>query len=278
MGKSIILSMNKSDLTLLLVSYDGYGDMWPAFFECKERFWPDCPYPLVLSNNEKAFEARNVRVINCGKEAQWSTRTRIALESIESKYVLFLLEDLFISDRVKTSDLQNAIALMEENNLDYYKIMTFSKICTKNYKGMGYLHEIPASWPYGISLQAAIWNREYFLNLVGGGDYNPWVFEVRRLNDEKKAEDPNALVGVFDDRNIMNICHMVVQGKYLPKAVKFMQNKGVHVDLDSRSVMTWKENVTYILKLAVSEYTDKHPMIRKVIGLIGPKSVVNRNR
>lgn len=270
--------MNNSDLTLLLVSYDGYGDMWPTFFECKEKYWPDCPYQLVLVNNIKAFKKKNVRVINCGRDAQWSMRTRLALESIESKYVLFLLEDFFLSDKVNTTDIQGAINLMEADNLDYYKIMTFSKIKTKNYKRINYLHEIPADWPYGISLQAAIWKRDYFLKMVGTEDYNPWVFEVQRLNDEKRAENPNSIVGVFDDRNILNICHMVVQGKYLPNAIRTMQKKGITIDLKSRNVMSWKESFTYRLKLIVSEFTDKHPKIRRIIGLLGPKSVVNRNR
>lgn len=275
-GKNV--TVMERDLTILLVSYDGYGDMWPAFFECKKKFWPDCPYPLVLANNVKPFVADNTRVINCGKDAQWSTRTRMALESIETKYVLFLLEDLFISDRVLTSSIQDALGLMERDGLDYYKIMTFSKVKTPLYKGVDYLHEIPASWPYGISLQAAIWNREHFLDMVGTEDYNPWFFEVQRLEEEKTTRDPNRLVGVFDDRNILNICHMVVQGKYLPKAVETMQKKGINVDMKSREIMSGRESFVYGLKLFVSEFTDKHPSIRKLIGAIGPKSVVNRNK
>lgn len=269
--------MNDKDLTLLLVSYDGYGDMWPAFFECKEKFWPDCPYPLVLANNQRNYRAHNIRVINCGKDAQWSTRTRLALESVESKYVLFLLEDLFISGVVKTADLQAAIDLMEKDSLYYYKIMTFSKIRTKNYKGIDYLHEIPASWPYGISLQAAIWNREFFLNMVGKNDYNPWVFEVRRLEEEQSSKEPDKIVGVFDDRNILNICHMVVQGKYLPKSLKTIQSKGIHVDTKSRAIMSFYEDIIYSIKLKVSSFTDRHPLIRNLLRIIGPQSVARHN-
>lgn len=266
-----------NELTLLLVSYDGYGDMWPAFFKCKEKFWPDCPYPLVLANNVKPFEAKNIRVINCGNDAQWSTRTRLALQSIESKYVLFLLEDLFMLDQVRTEDIQGAVELMEKDNLDYYKIMTFSKIRTRNYKGIDYLHEIPASWPYGISLQAAIWNREYFLNMVGKEDYNPWVFEVDRLQEEQESADPERVVGVFDDRNILNICHMVVQGKYLPESVSRIEKVGIDVDTTSREIMSWRENTIYSLKTCIAPFTNRHPHIRNFLRAIGPKSVVSQN-
>ena len=261
-----------------MVSYDGYSDMWPTFFECKKKFWKDCPYPMVLANNEKSVDIKDLHVINCGKEAQWSTRTRIALESIESKYVLFLLEDLFISDKVNTEEIQAAIELMEKDNLDYYKIMTFSKIGTRNYKGIQYLHEIPASWPYGISLQAAIWNREYFLEMVGEEDYNPWVFEVDRLEEEENAADPQKVVGVFDDRNIMNICHMVVQGKYLRGAVSRMEKVGVKVDTGARGMMPWKDYLVYSIKELVVPFTDRHPHIRNFLRAIGPESVASKNK
>ena len=264
-------------LTILLVSYDGYSDMWPTFFECKDTFWSDCPYPVVLANNEKDIDIRNVRVINCGKDAQWSTRTRKALESIDTKYVMFLLEDLFISDVVKTEKIERAIDLMDKEGINYYKIMTFSKINTNNFKNYEYLKQIPASLPYGISLQAAIWEKNHFLEMIGAEDYNPWVFEVRRLEDEKNSNEPYKLVGVYDNRNIMNICHMVVQGKFLRKAVKKMLQLGIHVDTNSRKIMSRRENFIYNLKLLVSSYTDKHQAARKILRFVGPASVVNKN-
>lgn len=273
-GKNAVKMNN--ELTLLLVSYDGYSDMWPTFFECKEKFWSDCPYPIVLANNEKDFKAGNLEVINCGKEAQWSTRTRKALENIDTKYVMFLLEDLFISDKVKTEHIEGALDLMDKDSIDYYKIMTFTKFRTPLYKGIDHLHEIPASWPYGISLQAAIWNREYFLEMVGKEDYNPWVFEVNRLEEEENATDPQKVVGVFDDRNILNICHMVVQGKYLRGAVSRMEKVGVKIDTAARGLMPWKDNLIYSIKEIVVPFTDRHPRIRNFLRAIGPESVAGK--
>ncbi len=264
-------------LTVLLVSYDGYGDMWPAFFECKKKFWSDCPYPTVLANNEKSFTAENTVVMNCGRDAQWSMRTRKALEKIDTKYVMFLLEDLFISDNVDTRNVESAISIMEDEGIDYYKIMTFSDIKTKNFKDYDFLKTIPASLPYGISLQASIWNRNFFLKMIGEGNYNPWCFETRRLKEEQTTKEPNKLIGVFDNRNILNICHMVVQGKYLPKSVIKMQGVGINVDVESREVMSYSENCIYDLKLKVSSFTDRHTIIRKFLRMLGPSSVVKKN-
>lgn len=268
----------EKNLTLLLVSYDGYSDMWPTFFECKKKFWANCPYPIVLANNEKCFKADGLKVINCGKDAQWSTRTRMALENIETKYVLFLLEDLFFSGHINTRYIEDALQLMESDGIDYYKIMTFSKFKTPYYKKTKYLHVIPASHPYGISLQASIWNRDYFLKMIGEDDYNPWVFEVCRLEEEQIVSEPDKILGVFDNRNILNICHMVVQGKYLPKSVKQMQKVGIEIDTKSREIMPWKDAFIYSIKSYVAPFTDRHPLIRKVLRMFSPNSVVLHNR
>lgn len=265
----------KERLTILLVSYDGYSDLWPTFFACKEKFWPNCPYPIVLANNEKGMDVSGLRVINCGKDAQWSTRTRRALESIDTKYIMFLLEDLFISDVVKTENIENALDLMDEDGINYYKMMTFSKIKTSLYKGFEYLHQIPSSLPYGVSLQAAIWDRNHFMEMVGTDDYNPWVFEVERLEEEQRSGDLETILGVFDSRNILNICHMVVQGKYLPRSVIHMEKVGVIVDTSSRNTMSWYESFIYSLKRLIAPFTNRHSKVRRILRIIGPKSVVS---
>ena len=118
----------KNNLTILVVSYDGYRDMWNDFFNCKKLNWPDCPYETVLANNIDDFQYEGVRVINCGKDAQWSTRTRKALEAINTKYVCFMLEDFFISKKVETTVIEDVLKTMETNEIKYYKLLSLSKL------------------------------------------------------------------------------------------------------------------------------------------------------
>ena len=268
--------MNKR-LTLLLVSYDGYSDMWPTFFECKEKFWPDCPYPIVLANNEKDFAASNLKVLNCGKEAQWSTRTRMALENIDTKYVMFLLEDLFISDKVKTEHIEGALDLMDKDGIDYYKIKSFSSIDTVLYKKIPYLHVIPQNLRYGISLQAAIWDKDFFKQKIGEGNYNPWYFEAERNRESSENSESEKMVGLYDNRNILNICHMVVQGKYLPNAVKYMLAKDIQIDTTQRSVMPLKQLCNYKFKLFVLSIARRIPVLYKIVKSVGFQSVSEKN-
>ncbi|MBQ6244289.1 MAG: hypothetical protein IJK55_06205 [Bacteroidales bacterium] len=264
-------------MTILVVSYDGYSDVWPGLFASLRRFWPDCPYEIVLANNEKDLANNAVRVIHAGADAQWSTRTRIALEQIETKYVCFLLEDFFFSGKVDAERIESAMDLMEKDGLEYYKLLSFSKIKTKLYDRDDVLQVIPAGLPYGVSLLAAIWEREAFLRMIGDGDYNPWLFEARRIEEAKTAVDKQRLLGVYDPTNPLRICHMIVQGKYLPNAVRTMGAAGIAVDLSSRPVLRGGEYFKYKLKRMGSSLSTRLPFVGDLARKLGFESVSARN-
>lgn len=265
------------DLTILVVSYDGYADMWDNFFLCKEKYWPACPYNTVLANNSIPYKRDSVNVINCGNVAQWSSRTRKALQEIKTKYVCFVLEDFYFSAPINTKDFEEAIQLMEADNIKYYKLLSFTDIKTTEYRGFSHLQQIPDNFPYGISLMSAIWDREYFLEKIGECNYNPWKFEVDRLLEEK-GKTGDSMVGVYDNRNPLNICHMAVQGKYLPPAVKQMKKCGIKIDTTRRGVMSLWSYTIYSFKRWASQWTDQHPAAQKIVHLLYRGSVTAKIR
>lgn len=267
-----------NDLTFLLVSYDGYSDLWDNFFECKEKFWKDCPYEFVLANNTKQYKRDNVRVINCGKDAQWSTRTRMGLESIGTRYVCFLLEDFFISGFVDNEKIRNAVNVMDENDIPYYKLMSLSKISTPYFDKTNRLRIIPANLKYGVSLLAGIWEKDYFLKLIGWDNYNPWKFEIERNVEVDNAADNTSLAGIYDERNILNICHMIVQGKYLPTSVKVMKNRGIIVDFSLRGVHGRFFEYKNRIKDMIFPLFRKNRLAVFVANAVGIETVTNKNK
>ncbi|MGN4848678.1 hypothetical protein [Bacillus cereus group sp. MYBK134-1] len=243
----------KNNMAIVVVSYDGYSDLWDDFFQLLNENWGNRTYPTYLVNNTKQPNYTGVKVLNCGENAQWSTRTREAIKSIQEPYICLLLEDYFIGAEVDNNQIKEAINLMEKDKLKYYKLSTFSKIKTEKYKESLHLHNIPGDLEYGVSLQAAIWDKEYLLKLIGDEDYNAWKFEIDRIRETERAKE-EVLVGcVFDNRNILNICHGVAQGKYLPPAVKYFEKRGRLLNTNSRPVMTKKEYMYYCTKGIVSQ-------------------------
>lgn len=266
-----------NNLTILVVSYDGYSDMWPDFFNCKKFYWPDCPFETVLANNEMDADYYGVRVIKCGKDALWSNRTRMALEQIDTKYVCFMLEDFYIASKVDNQQIFSALSLMEKENLPYYKLDTFTDIETPLYKDFTYLKCIPANYKYGVSLLTAIWDKEFFLEKIGDGNYNPWKFEVDRNIEAASAS--NDIVGVYDERDILHICHMAVQGKYLPEAVKFMKRNGYEFLNLNREIMHGMELIKYRLRRCYVITKRKLPFIKYLVNPFFKKySVSEQNK
>lgn len=269
--------MTEDILSIVVVSTDSYSDLWPDFFKCLKDYWPDCPYKIYLVNNTLNPNFDGVEVINSGENAQWSERTRNALHKIPTKFVCCLLEDFFISEKVDTVVVKDAIDFMEKEGLLYYKILSLSKFTTENYKSIPYLQTIPASYRYGISLMASIWDKTFFLEKIGKENYNPWKFEVDRLNEEKEAEDPFKTVGVFDNRNILKITHMVVQGKYLPYSLRKMQKKGYCRSL-YRPIMSVLSYRIYNLKDHVGALSIQYPIIKKLLYPLRKYSVSEKNK
>ena len=42
---------------IVVISFDGYKDLWDTFFECYEKFFPDCMLPIYLQTVRKLRKA-----------------------------------------------------------------------------------------------------------------------------------------------------------------------------------------------------------------------------
>ena len=87
----------KQDVTILVNSCDLYEDAWDPFFRLLKIQWPDCAYPVILNTETKEYHCdfMDVRTVKSGKKRSWSARLKYALDQIETRFVLFSLEDFF---------------------------------------------------------------------------------------------------------------------------------------------------------------------------------------
>lgn len=232
-----------SKMTIAFIGYDGYSDMWNDCMGLFHRFWQDCPYKVIFVNNEKEVAFDGVEVLHAGKDAEWSRKVQIAIEAMKTPYLCLLLEDFLVGKKIDTAVIMDTIRFIEENKIRYYKLVNLNR-AVKNrdplYKGVNYLHEIPKSDEYGVSLQPAIWEAKYLKALLGNENYNAWKFEFNRVHEAQgKPNTPNEGC-VFDERNIMNLHHGVIQSQYLPGTIKYFRNKGIDLNV-KRSVMPYRK-------------------------------------
>lgn len=244
------------EVSILIVGFDGYRDVWEHSIELMNKYWQNRP-KTYLATSELSPNYKNVEIIKAGPNSEWSKKAKTALDKIKTPYVILLLEDFFISDYVDHKKLKSVLKMVKNDNIKFYQILvqlirqSWEK--GKPYKGNKHIHIIPRNKRYGINLQAAIWEKEFLEKTIGEGNYNAWSFEVMQLGTENY--NAGKIEFLIDDRNILNIIHTVVQSKYLPKALRLLKRKGHSINPAEREVLGGIENLKYQLKLLMYSFT-----------------------
>ena len=228
------------DISLVVVSCDAYTELGYIFFELQEKFMGWFTDNRYFINETKYFEYKNVITVHVGEGHEWSDKVRIALNSIHTKYVLFMLEDYFIGKEVEESNIKQAIDIMNNYNLKYYKIKAVPQI-----KGTSHIADflvgIPANKRYGINLQAALFERGFLLDIVKKEGQNAWQVE-NELNKNVQEESNDLIPGCFlDKREIIDIHNGVVKGRWLPQTLSYFNSIGYCIDVGDRPIMRRKE-------------------------------------
>lgn len=178
MGKKM-----KSDCTVLVCSCDKYSDLWFPFFELFRRQWPDCKYRIVLNTESKTYSHKDLN-IECfslyapNKQIEWGKRMIDHLTRIDTKYVLILLDDFFLCNKVKTSEIEKILEWMKEDQdiatFSLYRKKVDGDVASDLYNNY-YLRAQDGM--YKCNLQAGVWNKDKLLLNIKKHE-NPWEWEL----------------------------------------------------------------------------------------------------
>ena len=174
--------MNKNDVTILVNSCDLYEDTWYPFFRLLQIQWPDCPYKIVLNTETKKYDCpfMNVETFNSGAGLSWTARLRKALNSIDTEYVLFFLEDFFITENVNSNLFLQAVELLD-NNPKIGRINFPQSRINDTFKDVSgeecYYKKLDKKAKRKTDVIVSLWRKDYFLKLLYG-DENPWQYEI----------------------------------------------------------------------------------------------------
>jgi hypothetical protein len=171
------VSKNDSlDCSIYVCTCDNYKDLWPGFFHCLEKHWPDNPFRVYLGANAQAyFGDLDVVSMRSDITLSWSGVLRYQLGQIHTKYVIVLLEDFFLRDDVSTEWIIDLLGFAKQR--DAAMVRLIPRPAPKS-GGLDYPYvaEMPHAFPYRICTQAAIWNRETLIALLAKSE-SIWEFE-----------------------------------------------------------------------------------------------------
>lgn len=268
--------MNSSLMTVLVSSPDIYREVFDVFIELVNENWPDCKHDIVLANNELPCEDPKVHVINCGADAMSACLRMIqAIEQTDSKYYLLITEDNLIVDPIDSKMIDDILETMMKYDLGFYKIIPKPKPTGKLFHGVPHCHEISMQQPYGRNLNTAIWERDYLLEHLGDGSESGWDLEEKWLYEASLAEDIPYDRCVADDRNVMNAVHGIVQGKWMPSALKELKRKGYAIDTGERGIIPWHVERDFLFRERLNSIISPklRVNVKRILSKVGVKFV-----
>lgn len=253
-------------MAIVILSFDGYSDLWDTFFLLFNQYWNDNKYPIYLVTNTARPKYEGVTVLNVGDEVSWSSRARDAIKMIKEDYILLMLEDYFIGERVDSNHIEKLLDYTQSQQIDYLRIVPVPKTKYTNKSNNG-IHDMREDRPYGTNLQAAIWKKNYFLEALGNGDYTAWEFEKRQ-----KTDSPFRVKGKCKvvDYWALIILNGVIQGKWYRSTLNYFKKQGININLGEREIVSLKDTITieirkYLLRvIPVGIQKTLKPLLKKV--------------
>ena len=178
------------DCSILVLSSDAYQPILKIWDFYHKKNWK-CPYNVFTISNNQNFKSKNVTCVVT--KVQWDENATHfkpmvleGLKKISTKYVLFMVEDQIIVKPVKTHNFYHALHFMERNDITKVRCISMPEpdlpllgvsegpINSINFGAISKNNE------YRNSLQAAIWNKDRFIELLKSkkGDFSGWVLET----------------------------------------------------------------------------------------------------
>lgn len=170
------------DLTIFVNTSDNFEDCWIPFFTLFQRYWPECPYPIVLNTETKDFRYDGLD-IHCSKVAigearrlSWSECLASSLDSIETPFILYLQEDYFLEGQVREDLISTFLEELRTGRADVIRIMECGGSGPWHPTENPLLWEVDQQAKYRISLQAGLWRKSTLRNHIRLHE-SPWQLE-----------------------------------------------------------------------------------------------------
>lgn len=175
-----------NDVTVIIGSVDKYSMAWPMFEHGFKKYWADCPWEVVAITNFKDFPIG--RTVKVGEDHSWSESVRKGLEQVNTPYILWMMEDYWLTGPVDTQALVDFASYLQQDKIDHIRLLppapgldlgapiTPNMECKHPFAEDDRLWVFQDDGEYRASLAASLWKKDKFLEFLEDGK-TPWDFE-----------------------------------------------------------------------------------------------------
>jgi hypothetical protein len=229
------MTSKNARVTVLVTSCDEYSDLWVPFLLLFKRYWPDCPYDVVLVTESPVAAPEQYgadRIIACGKGVRWGERMMTALQQIQTPYILLLCDDYFLCDQVDTAKIEKIVDLAEKHRSGTFLMVPVAETHPAFSESEG-LFEVKKGRGYCITTQASVWDIR-FLKQLANGCQNIWDFE--RLGSFKCVELDQPILGTL--KRLFPFEDVVHKGRWELHGIRLCERNDIEIDFSRRGKMT----------------------------------------
>ena len=229
---------NNNDVSILVVSFDGYQDLWYPYYHCLFKYWPDCPYPIFHGSNYLVYPDPRIKSIQIGPDLDYSSNLLAMIDRIETPWIILSIEDELLSSQINTARFTNLIEVAQNNQVGYLKLSAntppwaFTKDKTQE---MG---PLPKGVKYRATMGFALWNKNVLIRLLRQGE-NAWEFERNGSRRSNSFIEPFYCFSSTAKSNPpFSYIHGVVRGRWMRNALPFLRKEGLGDYIPNRPVQS----------------------------------------
>lgn len=172
------------NLSVLVHTFDGYKHLWPGFADAFKKHWCDklflptyfgTDYPV----NEDPLHIGSTILSGPG---EWSNRLAALLKQIDTDHVLYIQEDMYLTDYPR---LEKCMRMVEEKGLLRLQISPINQFYSLTGSELPLFFH-PTS-KYLVSHQPSIWRKDFLLSCLEPGE-SPWVNEYEGTKRLQKRD------------------------------------------------------------------------------------------
>jgi len=176
-------------MKIVIPTCDAYSFLVPANIYYLQRFWPDCPFKVVVVAGKKEIKVPSgVEIVYLGEDHQFGSNMINFLDShYTDEHLLIWFDDYFLY-QLDRDVLSAAVDLAGHEEVTSVRLSQTYTPEGKPFEPDARFCYIDKSEPYSFSQQAGIWRTDSYRRLLWAGE-NPWQAELEGSTRVRKTAD-----------------------------------------------------------------------------------------
>lgn len=231
----------KKNFSIIISTCDKFSDLWDANIQLLNENWSDRNVDTFLVTDKPTNRTfKNVTVVAAGEDTEITERLRAVMPFIKTEYILFTLDDYFLTEKILTSAIVEDLEDMKAYNIDYIRLAPLSKKNLRNRKAVEVTDKIYLmdNWAreYVVSLYAGLWKKNFMENTLQE-TLNAWQYEVAltKMARALQARCADSCRGEFP------ILDVIRKGKVLTNARAYFDKHPIYIG--NRETMKRKDEL-----------------------------------